>query len=567
MTRTARLLLLSVFLLPLLYACGGPDEPASVVVTPTPTATAQAVSPSPTAALAEPSPTSTATAAAMVEPADTPTPPPEPTATPTEAVPTATVEPTPLTETQPTDVPQVYIPDPRPVDQQVELPDVDAHYDLNIIEMNVDTGFVRVSQTITMREFRAPPPNQLLLQVVPAGYGFFTLDSMALNGNPVTPGTLNDGFTLVLDLPRGLEAPAQVQLEYHLNVGIDPTGWGYTMLDADVLRLGYWYPAISDDHGMSNLLDPSYTRVADFDVTVVTEAGMQVAHTGRRLDDEQLGGGLVRQRFTGVGARDFALVFSRNYQVSRTTSSTGVEIEYYWRTTANPGDANRQNVLAWTADAVDQLAGLMGPYPYGTLRVVDAGPAMPAGIEFTMLIYINPNYSPLDRLMYHEVAHQWFYAIIGTRTLIDGWVDEGAAEFFERGLPTGFSEVPPVPPGGFQFPLDAHYREILGDSRGAAYFAIYEQGARLFYDVMGLMGWETFWASMREVYNRYSFDIMTAYDLLAIWQQFSDVDLRPTFNSYFRYEWIDDLPEPGVEIQQGWVPILAPRSTAGADRD
>ena len=567
MARTVRLILLSIFLVPLLYACGGPDELPSVVTTPTPTATVAGSSPTATAVV--PTPVPTGTVPVMVEPQPTSTGTPEPAATATlePAAQTAIIEPTPLSEPQPTEPPLVYIPYPRPVDQQVELPDIDAHYELNITEMNVDTGFVRVSQTITMREFRAPPPDQLLLQVVPAGYGFFTLDSMALNGNPVTPGTLNNGFTLLIDLPRGLEAPAQVQLEYHLNVGIDPTGWGYTMLDADVLRLGYWYPAISDDHGMSNLLDPSYTRIADFDVTVVTESGMPVAHTGRRLDDEQLGGGLVRQHFTGVGARDFALVFSRNFQVSRTTSATGVEIEYFWRTTANPGDANRQNVLAWTADAVDQLAGLMGPYPYGTLRVVDVGPAMPAGIEFTMLIYINPNYAPLDRLMYHEVAHQWFYAVIGTRTLIDGWVDEGGAEFFERGLPTGFSEVPSVPPGGFEFPLDAHYREIQDDPRSAAYFAIYEQGARLYYDVMGLMGWETFWASMREVYNRYNFDIMTAYDLLAIWQQFSDVDLRPTFNSYFRYEWIDDLPEPGVEIQQGWVPILAPRSTMGADRD
>ena len=49
--------------------------------------------------------------------------------------------------------------------------------------------------------------------------------------------------------------------------------------------------AISDDHGMSDLLDPSYTRVADFDVTVVTEPGMPIAHTGESLGEEPLGDG------------------------------------------------------------------------------------------------------------------------------------------------------------------------------------------------------------------------------------------------------------------------------------
>lgn len=567
MKRFVGLLLLVILLVPVIAACGT-DELDNVVVTVTPgpeTTAAPAINPTATAV-------ATATTPATPEPTATSTPPPpEPTAT-VAPEPTPSPEPEPTTQSMPQQVePPAYVPDPRPAGQHVTLPDVDAHYAINVTEMDVDTGFLQVSQTITLREFYAPLPDQLFLQVVPAGYGFFTLDSIALNGAPVSPGSLNGGFTLVLDVPPGLQAPATIDLEYHLNVGIDPTGWGYTMLDSDVLRLGYWYPALSDAHGMSTLLDPSYTRVADFDVTVVTEPGIPVAHTGRRLDDEPLGNGLVRQRFTGIDARDFALVYSRNYQVSSTVSATGVAIEYYWRTAGESGlspaqaEQRRQNVLAWTAEAVDRISALIGPYPYSTLRIVDAGPRQPAGIELTMLIYINPNYSQLDRLIYHEVAHQWFYAIIGTRTLVDGWIDEGAAELFERGLPSNFEEVPPIPPGGFVYWLDAHYLEFEGDTRNDPYFAIYEQGARFYYEIMWLMGWDTFWAAMQDMYQRFAFDIMTAWDLLALWQQHSDVDLRPTFREYFRYEWIDDLPEPGVEIGQGWLPILATGSTAGAD--
>jgi hypothetical protein len=87
------------------------------------------------------------------------------------------------------------------------------------------------------------------------------------------------------------------------------------------------------------------------------------------------------------------------------------------------------------------------------------------------------------------------------------------------------------------------------------YYAIYEQGARLYYDVLAWMGWDAFWSAMQDVYATYQFDILTAYDLLRLWQRHSPVDLRPLFNDYFRYDWIDALPEPGVAAVQGWIPI------------
>lgn len=555
MTRTIRILLIWLPILSLLFACSSPDDVALKETAPHATAIPSATPENtaitqlaPAATATVPAPSATTTAIPSIDP-------PALASTPT-------VEPTALGQSPPV-APPAYVPDPRPVDQQVTLPDIDTHYQLDVTEIDVDSGFVRASEVITLREFREPPPDQLFLQVVPAGYGFFTLDRMTLNGQEIAPGTLNGGFTLVVDMPADIQAPAELAIDFQLNVGGDPTGWGYTMLDADVLRLGYWYPAISDEHGMSELLDPSYTRVADFDVSVTAEAGVPIAHTGELLGEETLADGRVRHTYTSTDTRDFALVLSRGYQMVETTSATGVEIEYYWRASSGGSEQRRQNVLAWTGDAVDRLSGLIGPYPYSTLRMVDAGPAMPGGVEFAMLIYINPNYPTLDRLIYHEVSHQWLYAIIGTRTLIDGWVDEGGAEFFERGLPTDFSEVPPVPDGGFQFALDAHYLELQGADRDSAYFAIYEQGGRFYNDVLSTMGWDAFWSAMADFYDRFQLGVATAYDLLAAWQRHSEADLRPLYRETFRYDWIDNLPDPGVEIQQGWRPILEPRSTSG----
>jgi hypothetical protein len=43
--------------------------------------------------------------------------------------------------------------------------------------------------------------------------------------------------------------------------------------------------------------------------------------------------------------------------------------------------------------------------------------------------------------------------------------------------------------------------------------------------------------------------------MLRTWQAHSATDLRPLFDDYFRYEWIADLPPPGVASQQGWIAL------------
>lgn len=526
-------------LLLIVAGCGfgfGGDDASPTATAPVAQETA-AVDPYPAINTSTPTAEPTLTAPQAASPVATQSPVIQPTVQPAQAV-----EPTPW-------APGVQ----RPDDQRVLLPDLDLRYEVHVTEIDVLAGTLTAHQVIHIRALRDAPPEQLHLQVVPAGYGFFTLDSLTLNGEPTAPTWINDGFTLVVDLPEGITVPAEIGIDFHLNIGgPEPSGWGYMGLDADVLRLGYWFPQISDDHPFSLTLDPSYTRVATFDVTLDLTAGIDFAHSGELVDAIDLGDGIRRYVMHGENIRDFDFAISPGYQRVETTTPSGVRIEYYWR----PGqtvDVTEQ-VLATTTDAVEQLTALLGPYPWPTLRVADAGPSMPGGIEFANMFWINPAYPQLDRLIYHEAAHMWFYGIIGTRTLVEGWVDEGAAEFFERGLPTNFTEVPPAPAGGYCCPLDSTWEDLPQEGR-AYYFAVYEQGARFYYDVLWTMGWDPFWAAMQEIYADHRFEIVTAYDLLATWQRHSEIDLRPLYDEYFRYAWIDDLPGPGITSRQGWLPI------------
>jgi hypothetical protein len=269
-----------------------------------------------------------------------------------------------------------------------------------------------------------------------------------------------------------------------------------------------------------------------------------VAHTGDEVGRQTLDDGRLRYTLHAARVRDFALALSRDFSVSSATTDSGVELRLF-SLPDNGGPGAPDTILAAGMDAVTQLEALIGPYPYATLDYVDVGPNMPGGLEFPNLIYINAAYDPLDRLIYHETAHQWLYGIIGNRTLLDGWIDEGGAEFFERGLPTGFTEVPEIPDGGYLFPLDSTWQELTADSRRSWYYAIYEQGARFYDAVLAALGPDAFWAAMHEVYDTFAFGVITPWDMLSIWQRQSASDLRPLFHNSFRYDWIDQLPEPG----------------------
>jgi hypothetical protein len=438
-----------------------------------------------------------------------------------------------------------------PTGQTVNIPDLDAHYTLHLSSVNVNTGAVSVQQQIRIDRFNGPQPDRLYLQIVSAHFGYFTLDSLTLNGQPVSTISHHGGFIRELSLPPGLPTPTTIDIDFRLNIGLEPSGWGGMSLDSGILRLGYFFPIISDLHAFSDTLDPSQAQVADFDVTVDVAADVVIAHAGREEGRETLGDGRTRYRLRAENVRDFALLASRGFSTWERTTPSGVLIRLYIHSSSianvtNETAAYRNGVIfAAATDALEQLGGLVGPYVYDTLVIADSGPTMPGGLEFPTLLYINPAYYQLDRLIYHEVAHQWMHAMIGNRTLIDGWIDEGGAEFFERGLPTGFTERPSIPAGGYRYWLDSHADEIVYDASRQWYYSIYEQGARFYYEVMDHMGWDAFWRAFQAVYAEHLFGIVTAHDVLATFQEHSATDLRPLYDSYFRYPWIWDLLAPG----------------------
>jgi aminopeptidase N len=83
-----------------------------------------------------------------------------------------------------------------------------------------------------------------------------------------------------------------------------------------------------------------------------------------------------------------------------------------------------------------------------------------------------------DRTMPHEVAHQWFYSLVGNNQGRDPWLDEGLATWAEArtmddlGRITGRA-VPPAVAGHLGEPM-SYWDQHLGDY----YEGAYVQGAQ-----------------------------------------------------------------------------------------
>jgi hypothetical protein len=81
----------------------------------------------------------------------------------------------------------------------------------------------------------------------------------------------------------------------------------------------------------------------------------------------------------------------------------------------------------WTVQAITDLEQRLGPFPYRTLTV----PLLPdygGGIEYpSSILEATTNRS----VLVHEVAHMWFYGMVGNSQFRDPWLDESFATYAE----------------------------------------------------------------------------------------------------------------------------------------
>ena len=123
--------------------------------------------------------------------------------------------------------------------------------------------------------------------------------------------------------------------------------------------------------------------------------------------------------------RDFCLVLSDIFQHSSVKVGNTV-INYYGYT----NDKNLEECLSIAEDALTTFNSMFGQYPYSQLSVVKAN-FLHGGMEYPNLVLISDDIaeSDLAYVIVHEIAHQWWYGVVGNDEYSHAWMDEGLAEY------------------------------------------------------------------------------------------------------------------------------------------
>src|SRR4051812_9120294 len=175
-----------------------------------------------------------------------------------------------------------------------------------------------------------------------------------------------------------------------------------------------------------------YSLTSSWRVRLRAPANLRVASTGTQSGGRDAAGAVT---LVAPGARDFMLVVGR---FSVTTARVGAVRLRRFSIPGTPA-AEARRTLAIAALAMRGYAGWYGPYGRPEVDLVEGPGEVASGgvaMEYPELV-LTPAQSTA---VAHELAHQWFYSIVGDDQYSEPWLDESFAEFSAARLPP--REVP-----------------------------------------------------------------------------------------------------------------------------
>jgi hypothetical protein len=386
-----------------------------------------------------------------------------------------------------------------------------ATYDVRL-RLSYGSGTLAATSTMTVTNTSGGPIDRLELNTVAARLGRLRISSVSVDGRPVTAAVRDQTVLVPLGgiLPEG--ATASVRIVFTATVQRTTGGSRWLLTRANgVLQLYRWLPWISRERPFSrpNQGDPFVTASSpSVRVTISTDRLLRIATSGRRISASGR-----TSTWLAENVRDFSLVASPSWtRLSEKVGSTTVAVYAF------PG-GNGPALMALATRALRRYGALMGRYPYPTFTVAESGGGY--GVESPGLIWIPRGLASgrLPWLVSHEVAHQWFYGIVGNDQAREPFADEAMADFLARYL-TGTRRAS-------RCAADTLDRPIYAYSASCYFEVIYVQGGLVLDGLRRRMGSTAFWAAVRDYLgaNRFglggtrllleTLDAHTPLDLLA----------------------------------------------------
>ena len=438
-----------------------------------------------------------------------------------------------------------------------------TRYDIQV-DLDYDASTFLGHETVIYTNTEEVSLDSLYFRLLPNGGrsygdGSLTASGLTQDGQPVETTLSLDDSVLEVKLANPLDPGEQTRIEMDF-VGQVPEdfggeGYGIYNFSQGVLALSGWYPilAVYDDEGWN--LDPTsaigdsvYSDMAYYTVALTAPSDQVVAATGVEVDRQNQGGkDLIR--YASGPAREFFLVASPEFEVvSETREGTTVNSYYL------PGsERGGQNALDVAQDSLRTFNDKFGSYPYTELDIIQAPMENAAGVEFPGIVLITEKYYTDDRRDFftttiaHEVAHQWWYNLVGNDVFDAPWQDEALATFSSALYWEAAQGL-----GGYEGIMDYYeqqYNRYLQENRddlitgslahyealpnGGGYGpVVYRKGALFFRALRAEIGDEAFFKALKSYYETFKYKIADPQDLLAAFESAAGRQLDDFYNEW-----------------------------------
>ncbi len=276
--------------------------------------------------------------------------------------------------------------------------------------------------------------------------GEMIIDSVQINDQAAEYYYENLNTTLAVVLAKELKPTDKVLLKinYSLNVPLDfDRNYGLFTYLSSVLSLGHAYPilAVYDANGWHTETPPEYGDLlyADssfFQIRIIAPKGLVIVSSGKEISSFSKANQQIIEIAAGP-VRDLFISASYDFKFLEASYKGSTIKSYYLATDLSSLEPNTKIIAQKILDIA--ISGLrifeekIGDYPYSELDYVPIDTSA-LGIEFPGIIAMTQkfyagNNSYLESTTIHELAHQWYYGVVGNDQLNEPWLDEAMAQY------------------------------------------------------------------------------------------------------------------------------------------
>ena len=370
-------------------------------------------------------------------------------------------------------------------------------------------------------------------------YGNLTISSVKIgeqNANWIYAGL--DSNILQIEMPKELKDGKKIKL----NIGFE------VVLPKCTHRLGYyngtinvgnWYPVVCgyregkfDTTPYYATGDPFFSECANYNVNFSYPAEYACYATGNQVSGGGNASGVVTNSYKALAVRDFALVLTNKGQ-QQTVKAGKTNVTYV----GYQGDDNIAACAKISGQAVSYFGKQFGTYPYQNLVVIKSA-FLHGGMEYPNIVIVSDavdDPEEFSKVIVHEIAHQWWYGLVGNNEAAEAWLDESLAEystclFFEDNTQfgIGYDELIKDATGSYLI-----YVDIISSLSGKVNTAmnlsvneyineyeytymVYVKGVIMFDSLRQVVGRDKLVSALKKYCKKYRFKIATGNNLIEI---------------------------------------------------